>query len=83
MIRRADLSTAQRRLLAKLDDGQPHLDSVGREIGELGATENMMVRSLIRLGLAKADEGRGGRIWIRLTREGRTVLGEDELPGAN
>lgn len=78
MIRLRDLSPEQIRLMDKLDDGFAPADSVGREIGELLPVENMDVGTLVRLGLVQADAGRGGQMWVRLTRKGRTVRGEDE-----
>lgn len=73
MIRLCDLSPEQIRLMDTLDDGFDPVDSVGREIGELRPIDNMDVGTLVRLGLAIADRGRGGQIWVRLTGKGRAV----------
>lgn len=78
MTRLSDLSPEQIRLMAKLDDGFDHIDSVGREIGELRPVEVMDAGVLSRLGLVTADEGRGGQVWVRLTRIGRKVREEGE-----
>ena len=73
VIRLCDLSPEQIRLMDRLDDGFDPVDSVGREIGELRPIDNMDVGTLVRLGLAIADRGRGGQIWVRLTGKGRSV----------
>lgn len=80
-MRLTDLTPEQIRLLTKLDDGFAHIDSVGREIGELRTIDNMDVRTLMRLGLAVVDESRGGRVWGRLTDKGRKVRKTEDHNG--
>lgn len=76
MTRLSDLSPEQIRLLAKLDDGFDHIDSVGREIGDLRPVDVMDAGVLSRMGLVTADEGRDGQVWVRLTEKGRKVREE-------
>lgn len=72
----SDLSPGQIRLMAKLDDGFDHIDSVGREIGALHLVEVMDAGVLSRMALVTADQGRGGQVWVRLTEKGRKVREE-------
>lgn len=71
-----DLSTQQIRMMARLDDGFPHEDSVGRELGFFIGHEQRTVDSLVNLGLVEIVPGRGLEFWFRLTEEGRRVREE-------
>lgn len=76
MTRLADLSTQQIRMMARLDDGFPHEDSVGREVGSFIGHEQRTIDSLVNLGLVEIVPGRGLEFWFRLTEEGRKVREE-------
>lgn len=67
------LSTQQRRMLARLDDGFPHADSVGRELDHFIGHEQRTVDSLVDMGLVEIVPGRGMELWFRLTEAGRRV----------
>lgn len=69
------LSTQQRRMLARLDDGFPHEDSVGRELDHFIGHEQRTVDSLVKMGLVELVPGRGLEFWFRLTGAGRAVKG--------
>lgn len=72
----ARLSTQQRRMLARLDDGFPHEDSVGREMYHFIGHEQRTVDSLVDRGLVELVPGRGLEFWFRLTEAGRRANGE-------
>lgn len=76
MTRLRDLSTAQIRMMIRLDDGFPHEDSVGRELNYFIGHEQRTVDSLVDLGLAEIVPGRGLEFWFRLTEAGRKVREE-------
>lgn len=78
MTRLSDLSTAQIRMLNKLDDGFPHEDSVGRELEGIKGPDHMTVARLVDLGLVELVPGRGMQFWFRLTEKGRKVREEGE-----
>lgn len=76
MTRLRDLSTAQIRMMIRLDDGFPHEDSVGRELDYFIGHEQRTVDSLVDLGLVEVTPGRELEFWFRLTEEGRKVRDE-------
>lgn len=78
MIRLSDLSTAQIRMMIRLDDGFPHEDSVGREIEAMTYHELRTAGSLVDKGLVEMVPGRGMQFWFRLTEKGRKVREEGE-----
>lgn len=78
MTRLSDLSTAQIRMLTKLDDGFPHEDSVGLELEQIKGREHTTVAVLVNLGLVELRSGRGMQFWFRLTEKGRKVREEGE-----
>lgn len=78
MTRLSDLSTAQIRMMIRLDDGFPHEDSVGREIEALTFHELRTAGSLVDLGLVEMVPGYGLEFWFRLTEKGRKVREEGE-----
>lgn len=78
MTRLSDLSTQQRRVMVRLDDGFPHEDSVGRELDYFIGHEQRTIDSLVKLGLAEIVPGRGMQFWFRLTEKGRKVREEGE-----
>lgn len=69
------LSPQQRRMLARLDDGFPHEDSVGRELHHFIGHEQRTVDSLVKMGLVELVPGRGLEFWFRLTEAGRRAKG--------
>jgi hypothetical protein len=73
MVSLRDLSTAQIRMMIRLDDGFPHEDSIGRELSSFKGHEQRTVDSLVDLGLAEIVPGRGLELWFRLTETGRKV----------
>jgi hypothetical protein len=76
VVRLRDLSTAQIRMLIRLDDGFPHEDSVGRELHHFIGHEQRTVDSLVDKGLVELVPGRGLEFWFRLTKDGRRVREE-------
>lgn len=78
MTRLSDLSTAQIRMMNKLDDGFDHEDSVGREIESFKGHEHTTVHVLVNLGLVEMVPGRGMQFWFRMTKKGRKVREEGE-----
>jgi hypothetical protein len=68
-----DLSSAQIRMMIRLDDGFPHEDSVGCELDHFIGHEQRTVDSLVDMGLVEIVPGRGMEFWFRLTEEGRRV----------
>ncbi|MDF1599687.1 hypothetical protein PZ895_07845 [Mesorhizobium sp. YIM 152430] len=78
MTRLSDLSTAQIRMMIKLDDGFDHEDSVGRELNYFIGHEQRTVDSLVDMGLVELVPGRGMQFWFRLTEKGRKVREEGE-----
>lgn len=76
MVRLRDLSSAQIRMMIRLDDGFPHEDSVGRELGHFIGHEQRTVDSLVDLGLVEIVPGRDLEFWFRLTEAGRKVREE-------
>lgn len=75
-LRHSDLSVQQARILERLDDGFPHIDSVGREIGYFIGHEQRTVDSLVKMGLVELVPGRGVQFWFRLTEAGRRLRWE-------
>lgn len=78
MTRLSGLSTAQIRMMAKLDDGFDHEDSVGRELEQIKGPDHTAVRVLVNLGLVEMVPGRGMQFWFRRTEKGRKVREEGE-----
>lgn len=74
----SDLSTAQIRMMIRLDDGFPHEDSVGRELEYFIGHERRTIDSLVKLGLVEMAQGHGLQFWYRLTEKGRKVREEGE-----
>ncbi|GGD93384.1 hypothetical protein GCM10011390_10200 [Aureimonas endophytica] len=73
-LRLADLSPMQIRTLAHLDDGHPHADSVGLQLGQEDGAWLEAADSLQTLGLAELSFGWQGVFWLRLTPAGRSML---------
>ncbi|WP_024586047.1 hypothetical protein [Aliihoeflea sp. 2WW] len=78
MTRLSDLSTAQIRMMIKLDDGFAHEDSVGLELEQIKGHEHTTVHVLVNLGLVEMVPGRGMQFWFRLTEKGRKVREEGQ-----
>lgn len=67
------LSTPQKRILDRLDDGFPHEDSVGREVSYFVGHEQRTVDSLVKMGLVELVPGHDLQFWFRLTEAGRRL----------
>ncbi|KAB0676027.1 hypothetical protein [Aureimonas leprariae] len=64
------ISADRLRLLVRLDDGQPHGDSLGVRLRSLSDEDMAVADDLKRSGLAEVVGGWNDVFWVRLTKRG-------------